>query len=346
MTTARRDVQGLDTLRFVAAVVVALSHGAGPPLAAWLGKDATWSRLLVGAYDVSFDGIAAVMVFFVVSGFCIHYAPATGAPFKTLPFWTRRGIRILGPLLGALALAASLGPVASVALAAVLWSVYCELIYYALYPVLRMAFRRFGVPRVLLVSCLISAAMIGLDWKARYYGDFSIAVMWLLAAPAWLLGCLLAEQVAAGAAAHDGGRIWVWRAGTWIYAVLATVVFFHTPIKVGYPLLLFPFYFIAFGWVRAEIAHFTAAKPSAVLEWCGQWSYSLYLMHNIAIAITPISVSAPGQSWAIRLGLIAAGSLGFYALIEAPSHWLARTASRRLLRALSPGAPAPSLASP
>ncbi len=90
--TDRQEVKGLDTLRFVAALTVALSHGAGPPLALWLDKSATWSRLFIGAYDVSFDGVAAVMVFFVVSGFCIHFGPASGAPFRVLPFWTRRGI--------------------------------------------------------------------------------------------------------------------------------------------------------------------------------------------------------------------------------------------------------------
>ena len=142
MSERHEEVRGLDTLRFVAAAAVALGHGAAFPLGEWLGKGAAWQRLLIGAYDISFDGVAAVIVFFVVSGFCIHYGPATGAPFRTLPFWVRRGVRIAIPLLGAVGVADLLGPAAQGALEVVLWSVYCELIYYALYPALRSGVRQ------------------------------------------------------------------------------------------------------------------------------------------------------------------------------------------------------------
>src|SRR5579872_2703578 len=248
----RRDIKGLDTLRFVAATVVALSHGAAFPLHDWLGTGADWTRLITGAYDVSFDGVAAVIVFFVISGFCIHYAPATGAPFRTLPFWTRRGIRILIPLGGAVALSMALGAAATGALEVVLWSVYCELIYYALYPLLRLAFREFGLRRVLVVSSAISAAMILLNWKTPFYWTFSPALTWLLAAPAWLLGCLLAERVAAGVAAPKFGGVWFWRLAAWTCAAAATAAFFHSPWKVGYPLLRAPFQLVAFRWVWVE----------------------------------------------------------------------------------------------
>ena len=40
------------------------------------------------------------------------------------------------------------------------WSVFCELIYYALYPLLRVGFRRFGLGRLILASSLLSAAII------------------------------------------------------------------------------------------------------------------------------------------------------------------------------------------
>jgi len=330
--TERHEIKGLDTLRFVAAAIVALSHGAAFPLGDWLGKGTLPARLLVGAYDVSFDGVAAVIVFFVISGFCIHHGPASGAPFKVLPFWTRRGVRIAGPLIGALVLARALGAAATGALEVVLWSVYCELIYYALYPLLRVAFRRFGLRTVLIVSLALSASMIAVDWRAPFYWSFSPALTWLLAAPAWLLGCLLAERLASPGAAPKPANVWLWRGAALIYAAGASAAFFHAPIKLGYPLLLLPFYFIAFGWVRAEIAHFARVKPSAVLEWCGRWSYSLYLIHNIAIAVTPISPSAAVETWAIRLSMIVVGSLGFHATVEAPSQWLAREASRRLTR--------------
>ena len=343
----RREVGGLDTLRFVAALAVALSHGVAFPLREWLGPGAGWTRLFTGAYDVSFDGVAAVIVFFVISGFCIHYAPASGAPFRTLPFWTRRGVRILIPLLGAVALARALGAAASGALEVVLWSVYCELIYYALYPLLRLAFRAFGLRRVLIAASLISAAMILVGWNAPFYWTFSPALTWLLAAPAWLLGCLLAERVAAGVAPRGFGGVWTWRFATFAYAALATAVFFHGPIKLGYPLLLAPFQLVAFRWVWAEIQHFERQPASRLLEWCGQWSYSLYLVHNMAVAMTPLSPAHLMLSWAVRVGLVFGGALAFYAVIEAPAHWTARAAARQLTRRLpARGVSSPELAAP
>lgn len=343
----RRDIKGLDTLRFVAALAVALSHGAAFPLHDALGDGGGWLRLFAGAYDVSFDGVAAVIVFFVISGFCIHYAPATGAPFRVLPFWTRRGLRILIPLAGAVALAATLGAAATGALEVVLWSVFCELIYYALYPLLRLAFRAFGVRWVLIASSAISAAMLLWGWKEPFYWSFSPALTWLLAAPAWLLGCLLAERVASGVPARGFDNVWFWRVVTWVSSAAATAVFFHAPFKVGYPLLLAPFQLVAFRWVWAEMQHFEHRPASRLLEWCGQWSYSLYLVHNVAIAMTPLAPNHLFGSWALRVVVVFAGALIFYAVVEAPAHWLARAAARRLAQMLpAAGVRGPRLAAP
>jgi peptidoglycan/LPS O-acetylase OafA/YrhL len=334
---ARHEIKGLDTLRFVAAASVALGHGASFPVAEQFGKAQVWARLLSGLNGVSFDGVAAVLVFFVISGFCIHYAPASGAPFNPLAFWTRRGLRILGPLVAALGLAQVLGPQENGALGAVIWSVYCELIYYALYPLLRILFRRFGLPRVILASCAISAVAIG-----AYYWGFGIGLTWLVAAPAWLMGCLLAEQVASGKLRWRLPHVWAWRAGTWLYAALAMAVFFHSPVKISFPVLLFPFQGLAYLWILAEIEHFERAGTSRLLEWCGRWSYSLYLIHNMVIAELPISAHAVITTWLLRLALIVGGSLAFYGLVEAPSHWLARTASRKVMSLVGPKAAAPS----
>jgi peptidoglycan/LPS O-acetylase OafA/YrhL len=342
---ARHEIKGLDTLRFVAAATVALSHGAGFPLAQSVGTGPL--HAVAQLYGISFNGVAAVIIFFVISGFCIHHGPATGAPFRTGPFWTRRGIRILGPLVGSLALAQLVGGEAKAALLAVLWSVYCELIYYAVYPVLRIAFRRFGVARVLIASSMISVVLIVVGAEARYYWDFPVWLTWIVAAPAWLLGCLLAEQVARGVRVPKLGGIWIWRLLVWTYATVAVALFFHAPIRMGYPALLFPFQWIAYLWIWAEIGHFERTRVSPLLEWCGRWSYSLYLIHNMAIALTPVSPPHLLESWLLRVALIVGGSLAFYAVVEAPSHWLARAGSRKLTALLAkPDARAAQLASP
>ncbi|HEY1427397.1 MAG TPA: acyltransferase [Caulobacteraceae bacterium] len=336
MAAARpHEVKGLDTLRFVAAATVALSHGAAPPLADIIGKGAAWSRAATALWGVSFDGVAAVIIFFVISGFCIHHGPATGAPFRVLPFWTRRGVRILGPLIGAVLIADLLGAPARAGLGAVIWSVYCELIYYAIYPLLRIGFRRFGIGGVLIASSVLSVVVIGVGWNERFYWSFPVWLTWIVGAPAWLLGCLLAEQVARGVRAPRLGGIWTWRALVWGYATLALAAFFHGPIHAGYPALLFPFQWIAYLWVLAEIGHFERAGVSRLLEWCGRWSYSLYLIHNIVFAVMPLTPGAIASSFVVRVAAVLGATLAFYFVVEAPSHWAARISSRKVTALLA-----------
>ena len=323
-------IRGLDAIRFVAALIVALNHGAAPPFAEWFGRTALWSRALAGLPGVLFNGVAAVLVFFVISGFCIHYPYARGAPFRWAPFYARRGLRILIPFAAAMLVSRLLGPGAQSALGAVIWSIYCELIYYLLYPLLRMAFATIGLRPVLLVVSAVSAAIVLLQWNVLFYWGFSPAVTWLVCLPAWLLGCVLAER----AAGEGGGlrleRVTPWRAGVLAYAVAAVALFFHAPIRIGYPALLGPFYLLAYFWLLAEIQRFRTLQPWAWLEWCGRWSFSLYLMHNMAIALTPLRPGSVLGDWLLRLCAIFAASLIFFVLVEAPSHSLARAVSRRL----------------
>ena len=66
-------IRGLDSIRFIAALIVVFGHGAFLDLSAWLDHERMPGRLLVGIYNNLFAGQAAVIVFFLVSGFCIHY---------------------------------------------------------------------------------------------------------------------------------------------------------------------------------------------------------------------------------------------------------------------------------
>jgi peptidoglycan/LPS O-acetylase OafA/YrhL len=327
-----RAIPGLDTLRLVAAAAVALSQGAGFPLADVLGKDAGWARAANAIYGVSFNGVAAALVFFIISGLCIH---RNAAAERAGPFWLRRGVRILVPLAVAQAVAALLGPKARTGLDVVLWSLWCELIYYALYPLLRVGFRRHGVANLTIASLVISGAVVVLGWGAPGYASFSIWFAWLAAAPAWMLGCLMAEQLAAVGPGAGMGYVWAWRLAVWGYAALATAVVAHSPIRVGYPALLFPFPVLAYLWILAEIRQAERRGVWTSLEWAGRRSYSLYLIHGLAIAATPLSTSALGETWAVRLAAIAGGALVFHAVVEAPAHALARAGSRRLAGRLS-----------
>ena len=148
--------------------------------------------------------------------------------------------------------------------------------------------------------------------------------------PAWLAGCLLAETIANGSAIRVPGSMVLWRLGMWGYVTGAGLYFYHGWFKMGWPALLTPFYIFAFFWLLKEIQHFKEHGTSAFLEWCGKWSYSLYLIHNIVIFELLDFPGTQTLAWTIRVIAILASSLAFYGLVEFPAHQLARTAARRV----------------
>ncbi len=328
--TKRSEIAGLNTLRFAAATCVVLSHGGAFPFSAYFPSHDGLSRILLGIYSCAFNGPAAVLVFFVISGFCIHYSFACGMPFRTIPFLTRRLIRISIPVVAALLLAELMGPYARGGLYLVLWSLYCEMAYYVAYPLMRLVFTRTGLLLFTVASFLISAILIAICWHTPYFQDLPIVLTSLIMLPAWLAGCLLAEMIASGFAVRLRGSISLWRLALWGYAAGAELFFFHGPFKIGWPALLTPFYIFAFFWLLKEIQHFKERGASAFLEWCGKWSYSLYLIHNIVIYELLDFPGTQTLTWAIRVIAILASSLAFYGLVEYPAHQLARTAARRV----------------
>jgi len=95
----RRTFQFLNVMRFISAVWAALFHMAASPLnKAIFSPKIDWMRKWL---ILPFSGLAAVMVFFVISGFCIHFPYATGKPLRLPPFYLQRFTRIGLPLLAA-----------------------------------------------------------------------------------------------------------------------------------------------------------------------------------------------------------------------------------------------------
>ena len=326
----RNEIAGLNTLRFAAATCVVLSHGGAFPFAAYFPDSSGITRILLGIYSCAFNGPAAVLVFFLISGLCIHYSFACGMPFRTLPFLTRRMVRIAIPVAAALALAAMLGPYAKGGLNLVLWSLYCEMTYYVMYPLMRLVFLRTGLLLFTTVTFAVSLVLIGVYWDTLYFQQLPIAITSVIMLPAWLGGCLLAEMLAKGTTLRLPGNIAWWRLLLWGYATVSELFFYHGGIKVGWPAALTPFYILAFFWLIKEIQQFQARGAPTFLEWCGKWSYSLYLIHNVVIFELLDMPGTQTMTWAVRVVAIVAGSLAFYGAVEFPAHQLARFAARRV----------------
>ena len=99
----RQHILGLDTVRAFAALSVMLAHILGPKLPAFL-TSLGLSRDMADVSKYVITGHPAVIVFFVVSGFCIHY-PYTRRSLPVVAFTLARWMRIMPPALTAMLLA-------------------------------------------------------------------------------------------------------------------------------------------------------------------------------------------------------------------------------------------------
>jgi peptidoglycan/LPS O-acetylase OafA/YrhL len=172
-------VGGLDSIRFVCAFIVVLFHFGLVSRAAF-GTDprglAAMSRAVLGCL---FDGPAAVIVFFVISGFCIHF-PFRRDPAVNIPaYYSRRLIRIGVPALVALCLWTWVGVKLEPQDAGIFWSIICEVEYYLLYPVLLRLRLRFGWWSLIVVSQVLAyiLALSHIPDIQRVVGSYSLYLM-------------------------------------------------------------------------------------------------------------------------------------------------------------------------
>jgi peptidoglycan/LPS O-acetylase OafA/YrhL len=189
-------VRGLDSLRFFAALWVVFAHVSWLPVMATLDRAEPFERALRGLWGNLFCGVAGVMVFFVISGFCIHYPQVIGKPFKLLPFYTLRFLRIGIPLGAAVVICWIIGYNIRGFSNAILCSLYAELIYYAIYPLVLVAIRTIGWKWLMTIAWVGAGFVILLNPSAGDYHVNAVRLNWLLGFPCWLMGCRLAEQAA------------------------------------------------------------------------------------------------------------------------------------------------------
>jgi peptidoglycan/LPS O-acetylase OafA/YrhL len=333
VTTER--VAGLDTIRFVCAMWVLFGHLGFFPFISHIDRESLLGYLLAGAYGNAVSGPAAVIVFFVISGFCIHYPFRNGAGIPLKSYYARRYARVLLPMAAAIALGHPLGIKLGLLADSILWSLVCEEIYYLIYPALLLVRRSAGMKPLLLASFLAALAVVVVrDPHAGNYPSYGFALNWVLGLPCWLMGCALAEA--------DWGKtpstreIWFWRGGIWFASSVCSVLRFHSPLK--YPWTLNVFAVLAALWLAKELSRAREVPPSPVLEGAGKWSYSIYLVHLHSEALYArfrIPYLGDVLQWLVTTGFALLVCYAFYRLVEKPSHELARHIGRRLL------APAP-----
>lgn len=340
--------RGIDALRGVAALTVALAHlvQTGFPRA-FAAHAQAWTTL--GGFGVSF--------FFVISGFCIHAGTlrreAVGARLiEPRTFFTRRFVRLYPAHLGVLLMSVGLAmfvPIptdASTLLSvttpsqftahlfmahtfwrdayysgnSVLWTLALETHFYLAYPVLLLMRSRVGTSWTVVGLLALSVSIAAL---ARFAPGMSGTVA-TSALPRWWewgLGCLTAEYVTRHPRVFAGWR----RAGAIVAPgalLLAGILIVHAPgggILRGF---LWPAGF-AVAIVEACRVPVDSRTPWVrALLVCGIASYSLYLVHPVAYHVALAALDGRGGVPLRCLVLPLAVALmtwGYHYLVERPT---------------------------
>ena len=206
----------------------------------------------------------------------------------------------------------------------VIWSVYCEMFYYAAYPLLRFAHHWLKWKQITAVAYLSAGIVL---WIHRDQNEFLNLGIWaasVVGLPCWLLGVMLAETTSAPWKVNRR-VIKASRIGVYVLACLATVMRFHAGI--GFPLSLVFFAIACYAWLRFEIAWRREHPSPAWLENGGAWSYSLYLLHLPASAIVTGWLADENSVWLRWSATIASAlllSYAYYLAVEKPAHLLAK----------------------
>lgn len=319
-------IEWLDFLRGVAALAVVLFHVR---VALWVGLRAlaadpsvpVVNRLLAWlSVPLSFFG-TTVMLFFIVSGFAIHWPySAAATPMSIRPYAMRRLLRIYPPYLAAVALtvvaeyiASSFGsglpsaagttlatvvmaqnyspPIGQMAGNPSLWSLPVEMEFYVLYPALLWAWRRFGTSRIVLFVSLVSGAAavalaFGHEWTM---GNF--AKYWIL----WVSGAVLAQQFREGTLPAWTRRLRLLLLATILVALAARAA--GVPFGFEHFIWGLIYYLVTlWGLHQRDALRHVAPRIKRIGLFLGDISYSLYLVHfPVFLVLGALWVAGFGQ---------------------------------------------------
>jgi peptidoglycan/LPS O-acetylase OafA/YrhL len=336
MAQSIKRIEGLDSIRFVCAFVVVLFHCGVVPGQA-LGTS-TFGFLIGAALRSFFNGPAAVIIFFLISGFCIHFPFRDGASVDLSSYYSRRLIRICGPALGALVFWKWIGVRAKIDDPGIYWSIICEAEYYLLYPLLLTLKLRIGWWPLIAGAGLVAYAFAfsqvpAIEQAAGGYPAFG-CWNWLIGLPCWLMGCYLADEFERFPQ-PSAIQIWLIRISVFLTSVVLLILKSHaTSIYLSNPFTLNLFAVLGCFWLGLEIVYRREVSASALLEWAGKWSYSLYLMHPAAFRLVTLQRwldPVLSSNWRNLLLFFCSLPIAyaFYLVVESPFHRLAITVSRR-----------------
>jgi peptidoglycan/LPS O-acetylase OafA/YrhL len=325
-------VKGLDSIRFILALTVLLSHFGNPWENYFRLSTVSVVRSMGMLIPNLFSGIGAVIAFFIISGFVIHYPNKKGIP-DVRKFLLRRWLRIGLPLIVVVAITLYYNCFEDIPI----WSLYCELIYYTIYPILlkiRVSWKikfivSFIVSFILIdifctndITSLFHQKMIGTAGALGAYWQLGIFLTWLVGLPCWLLGVLLAEKIDNISKFISVKRIFFLRISVFVISIILNIAKFHFFVSYIFSMNLFAL--ILFIWVRDEILYYRERQPIKLLEKMGEFSYSLYLIHYVCYAMLIYFFPLTKLSYFVFIAVTIFLSYLFYLIVEKPAHLFAK----------------------
>lgn len=347
----RLHLQSLDILRGLSALAVFVAHFAQQHLDP---SDMGWT----GA-ALELLGVTGVAVFFVLSGFLIHmgalrererhHDQLDWARYARRRFWRIAPAYVLALVAYSLAslelssnmitpatwqaftthlfFVSSFVPGEYQSINAIFWTVVVEAHFYAMYPVLVTLTRRWS-----------PWATFGLTWlggMALFVGGTALTeagevrVMWQHTAPVlfwkWTLGMLLAEVAVRGHAPWLRSLLSrTWLIGPVLLGIWAGTFFWETPsVELNHKRFVLPFFCAALVglFLFSGLKHWR----SRVGEWLGDISYSVYLWHPLALAVTlALPLGGLLQPLLVSLALTLLMSHASHRFVERPAMAFAR----------------------
>ncbi len=330
-------IHGLESIRFFLALIVILSHFKNPWEISFKTSPYLIYKLFGSLIPNLFCGIGAVIAFFIVSGFVIHY-PNKEELTDIKKFLIRRWLRIGLPLIAIILLSSYVLKYDTITTAAIpIWSLYCELIYYTIYPLLykikiswvRKFWISFCIASIIIlffnkgeVNSFIHQTNLGYLGSYWILGTLFTAIIGL---PCWLLGVLLAEKVDQVNVKINTFKIYSLRLLVLTIGCVANISRFH--LFVSFTISMNLFAFLLYYWLFYEINYYKNNKASPVTEKMGHFSYSLYLCHGTIYLLLQEYLPLNNYTYLIYITCTIFISYLFYLIIEKPSHQLARELS-------------------
>ena len=355
----RAQHESLDAWRGVAILLVFVFHAflelnvSGPDEDADIGWVGRIASAPLGYFFPQHLGVFGVQLFFVISGFCIHRStldwdartPTATAGQRWRAFATRRfwriyplyalvlgvlfvlkaspprpdGVDRIGDLFVHAGMLHSLVPDHINLISPSLWSLAVEVQLYALYPLVWLAFRRFGPLRTVAVGAIFALGWeLGVPQLTRSPWIVNLPWRWGFE---WLLGAYVAATVGTGPrgkvvllAAAVGAAVLMTTRSPILYATVAPLVFA-----------------LVVAWAAQRRA---SSPPERALAALGRVSYPLYLVHGPVFSALGAALVARGVR-TVDLGPFLV-TTGVTFVVTTAGAWalehLGRTVQRRGLR--------------